>query len=473
VKAEKWSLQRQFLKKIRDTIQLRFAMKVSERELHFQRKGIETILPVLILIFLMSGWVIMPIRFGFSSKIFFQPHFLAVNAVTLICLVTFIVSKLGYGRLSHYILPGIFLVASIVMLRIPEVMATTPYVPYYAGIVSLVIAGTFLSPNQMVFYFAIFALALAPSMFTSDQPYLEQLHRSLIFFVIAPFVWVMSSFRQKNYQDLEAQNKSLLETANLQSLAQLSGAVAHEINNPLAIISGHAHKMLLKHKKNQLSAEDINEGLDRINTTVFRISKIINGLRKISRKDSSFIFETTAVSTLIEDATALHEESLRNRKIKLKHVASKNELFLECFPVQITQVLINLVGNAIDALDDYENINNRRIEIAVREKKGNILISITNSGPKIRDEIQDKIFTPFFTTKELGKGTGLGLSLCRQIVTAHKGEITLNAKSRLTRFEIRLPKTQSLVQSQNISNSQTRIKDLSLAKSPSQRKIGA
>jgi two-component system sensor histidine kinase DctS len=110
---------------------------------------------------------------------------------------------------------------------------------------------------------------------------------------------------------------------------------------------------------------------------------------------------------------------------------------LECRAVQISQVLLNLINNACDAIS---SLNEKWILINAIERNNLIEISVTNSGPKIPAHIREKLMQPFFTTKEVGMGTGLGLSLSKTIAEAHGGRLYLDLGAENTRFVLELPK---------------------------------
>ena len=107
--------------------------------------------------------------------------------------------------------------------------------------------------------------------------------------------------------------------------------------------------------------------------------------------------------------------------------------------MQISQIFINLIGNAIDAI---EMLTNPWIEISVKNQKDKVVFHVNDSGPRIKDEIANKIMQPFFTTKQIGYGTGLGLSITRSIIQQHGGNFWLDRENPTTRFILELPKKQ-------------------------------
>jgi len=223
-------------------------------------------------------------------------------------------------------------------------------------------------------------------------------------------------------------------------LGGMAGGVAHEINTPLGIIAMLASKL-----RNEMSIENFDknraiQSLDKVEKTVFRIAGIIKGLRHFSRDGSKDPFKSISVNNLIEDTLSLCRERFKNHDIDLKTPDGLDDLKLECRPIEISQVLLNLLNNAYDAV---YGVQKKWIAVEVKDTGDAIKLSISDSGIGIKPQIRDKIMQPFFTTKEVGKGTGLGLSISNGIVESHKGTLVLDLTTDHTRFVVRLPKSQA------------------------------
>lgn len=229
----------------------------------------------------------------------------------------------------------------------------------------------------------------------------------------------------------------LIESSKMSALGEMAAGVAHEINNPLAIINLFSAELM-----DLVSADmpDKQEGLrlcHSIETTTDRIAKIISGLRAFSRDGSQDPFEKVSVHSIIRDVLSLCSEKLKSKKIQLIVPDIPSELTIQCRSVQISQVLVNLLNNAYDALLSVEK---RWIRIDVIDDPHQLIIALSNNGPPIPSEFRAKIFQPFFTTKEVGKGTGLGLSISRGILESHNGQLVQDEKSEFTRFLMTFPK---------------------------------
>src|SRR5262249_54178985 len=135
----------------------------------------------------------------------------------------------------------------------------------------------------------------------------------------------------------------------------------------------------------------------------------------------------------------LCSERLRRNSIQLKIQHGSPNLKIECRSTEISQVLLNLLNNALDAV---QPLDQKWISIDVADAGNDVEIAVTDSGPGIPAHLRDKIAQPFFTTKEIGKGTGLGLSISRGIAEAHHGGLFLDPVCANTRFIVCLPKRQ-------------------------------
>lgn len=241
----------------------------------------------------------------------------------------------------------------------------------------------------------------------------------------------------QNISELKRTQLSLSHTAKMVALGEMSAGIAHEINNPLAFISLNiaAVKQLLK--EIPLNPEMIALFTEKTSDTVKRITSIMNSLRKISH-DSAVTFHFSKLDDILQDALNLCIETMKNRGISLEMNVEKDIEF-ECRAVEITQVLVNLFNNSIYALDDCPE---KIIKINARFIDGNIIITVSDTGPGVPLEIRDKIMDPFFTTKPLGEGSGLGLSISHNIIADHMGTFSIKESKTGVKFVIELPHEQ-------------------------------
>lgn len=244
--------------------------------------------------------------------------------------------------------------------------------------------------------------------------------------------------RRKAEAQLEANRARLISSARLASLGMMAGAVAHEINNPLAIIHASADALVHRAKQEGAVPGDIlvRDG-ERIQQTAKRITKIIRSMRLLAREGSQDKFWPTPVSKIVEEALEVCKERFKNHSVNLLLPSIDPTLSVSCREVQIAQVLVNLLQNAFDAV--MERAQERWVRLDVRVQDDAVVFSVIDSGPGVPQELKTRIMEPFFTTKEVGRGTGLGLSLSRTIVEEHRGKLELTEEAGHTCFSFRLP----------------------------------
>lgn len=232
----------------------------------------------------------------------------------------------------------------------------------------------------------------------------------------------------------EAQEK-MIHSSKLSSLGEMAGGIAHEVNNPLAIIQAKTGFIKKKIEHGKLDHENLIGDLTTIENTVERIAKIIRGLRAFSRNSESDPMVLTPVALLISDTLELCKERFKNNSIRLE-IECHDGFFIQCRATEISQVLLNLLSNAFDAVSI---LSEKWVRIEAAESGKKVRITVTDSGTGIPRKIVDKIMQPFFTTKEVGKGTGLGLSISKGITENHGGQLLYDAATKNTRFTIELP----------------------------------
>jgi PAS domain S-box-containing protein len=237
-------------------------------------------------------------------------------------------------------------------------------------------------------------------------------------------------------REIEHQRQALVHSARLASLGEMAGGIAHEINNPLGIIMGTAGHLKLHMRRQGIQDELLEEGFDRIEETVRRISSIIRGLRNFSRDASDEDFKAVRISDIVQETLELTREKVKNNNVDLQ-CSMDVDAVISCQPVQISQVIMNLLINSMHAVSSLEE---KWISIeAEQTTDGYLKLKITDSGKGISPEHQSKIMEPFYTTKPVGQGTGLGLSISAGIIKTHNGTLDLNAQSPNTQFVITLP----------------------------------
>ena len=264
--------------------------------------------------------------------------------------------------------------------------------------------------------------------------------------------------------ELKKAHELLLQSEKMALVGQIAAGIAHEINNPVGFISSNLESLqkyserllaflatqselvgkycpveeftrieaLRKKGRIDRLAEEVPAMVRESLEGVERIKEIVRNLKGFSRADDNEFVPASINETLSKALNIVRNE--------LKYVATMatdygNLSLTQCLPNQLTQVFMNLLVNAAQAIEGQGEIG-----IRTWQEGGNIYIAISDTGCGIPDEIKKRIFEPFFTTKEVGKGTGLGLPISYDIVQKHSGRITVDSTiGKGTTFTVELP----------------------------------
>lgn len=243
-------------------------------------------------------------------------------------------------------------------------------------------------------------------------------------------------------QLIKRQQSSLIEQSKMTALGQMSSGMAHEINNPLAIISSEAEELLeIAEDEGQVSHQDAQNISENIQKTTHRIAKIIKGLRIFARQEDKSEQHYCHFYELVEEVLTMAEEKFKTSGVKfdiqIPNLQDCQNEVIFANEVQIIQVLVNLLNNAFDATKEQRD---RSILFSWKLLPDSHLITVKDNGPGIDEKNKAKIFDPFFTTKKVGEGTGLGLSLSKSIMEDHKGSLELGHFSEGAEFIIKIPR---------------------------------
>ncbi len=213
---------------------------------------------------------------------------------------------------------------------------------------------------------------------------------------------------------------TLAHAGRLQSMCEMASTLAHELNQPLTAILSFSQASQHVIENEDYDQDELVHTLNRIAVNAKRAGDIISHMRKFIRKEEPST-ESSDINRLISEAMDLVNSELQQHEIEVVFDLQESLPDVPVNPVQIQQVILNLVRNSMEAIDKHTG-NERRITIATRmERPGGIEITVTDTGPGLDAEIQDKIFTTFVTTKP--EGMGIGLSICKSIVEAHGDEL--------------------------------------------------
>jgi two-component system, NtrC family, sensor kinase len=222
-------------------------------------------------------------------------------------------------------------------------------------------------------------------------------------------------------------SEQILHSSKLAALGELSATVLHDIRGPLSLIQMVSEDLeeTLKSDGN-VSKETVEEALENIKKACERIHKLGNHLRNYAREDLQEALEEIEAEELMRNASFLVQQKMRTVGVKffMDIPVELSGVTIHCFPNKMEQVLMNLMSNACDAM---EVCADKKLKLRLSEEKETLTFHVEDTGPGMSEEIQQKIFESFFTTKPKGKGTGLGLKIVRDIVTEHGGELKVTS----------------------------------------------
>jgi len=231
--------------------------------------------------------------------------------------------------------------------------------------------------------------------------------------------WALKSYIER----LESTQKQLIQSEKLNALGQLAASVAHELNNPFSGVLTYS-KLLSK----KVGSDSLNKGealsyLSKIESAVNHCSRIVRGLLDFARQ-SEPVLQPVAMSSVIDQVISLvgHKAEMQGIKLIREEVPPLPQVMADFG--QLQQVLVNLVINAIEAMPNGGKLT---INSSLGEDDW-VKVSVQDTGCGIAPENMEKLFTPFFTTKEQGKGVGLGLAVSYGIIERHGGRIEVRSE---------------------------------------------
>lgn len=245
--------------------------------------------------------------------------------------------------------------------------------------------------------------------------------------------------RTEAEQKLKEHQAALLTAAKMTALGEMAGGIAHEINNPLAVIKGHVEILNGLLSRTDVDAEQKAFFTKRIHTilgAIDRVAKIIQGLRVYARNADSDPLVDVNVQQLLTEVIEFCRTRYSQLSIDFDINGSAKDVLAKLRPLQISQVILNLIHNSFDAV---QNLNEKWVKMDVTALNGFLTIRVTDSGSGITPQVAERMLDPFFTTKEVGKGQGLGLSVSKGIIENHEGTLTYDSFSKNTSFVINLP----------------------------------
>ncbi len=244
---------------------------------------------------------------------------------------------------------------------------------------------------------------------------------------------------RKAQDERERALKMVAQTSKLAAVGQLSAGVAHELNNPLAILQGLTENIELFLQEDPLPVDELRSQIHPMLNAIDRMAKIIASMKSMSHSVRSE-FQFHNLRKIIEEVSFLVEHQVKTQSIEFI-VDVNPSVMIECDPSKVQQIVLNVLSNALHAL--RENSRNPKIKIAsvLYERKSSLDLTIWNNGGPIPTEVQDRLFDPFFTTRRIGEGQGLGLSVAYDIMRDHGGIIEVtSSETDGTAFTLHFPR---------------------------------
>ncbi len=239
--------------------------------------------------------------------------------------------------------------------------------------------------------------------------------------------------------------EQLSQASKMATLGEMATGIAHELNQPLTVMKTASSFLLKKvDDAREIDRDVLHKMSAKINKNVDRATKIINHMREFARK-SEMMLEPVRINAVLENAFEIFSQQLRVRGIEVVWETAEGLPLVMADAGRLEQVFINLIINARDAIEDKwasgeQSRGEDRITLRTGEQNNHVIAEVIDTGVGISEDIKDKMFEPFYTTKEVGKGTGLGLSISYGIIKDYHGEIqVISRKGGGACFRVILP----------------------------------
>ena len=251
---------------------------------------------------------------------------------------------------------------------------------------------------------------------------------------------------QQELRKREHQQSLLIQKSKLESLGRLSAGIAHEINQPVTRLSLGLDNIIVRKSLHKLDDQYLENKCNELFSDIERIRNIIEHIRTFSRDQSSSSMEKIDINDVIKDSVQLIRTQYKNHNVELNFALEENIGHILGNRFKLEQVILNMLSNSKDAVDEkFEKIkdikNKKTIGIRTFSEDNKINIEIEDNGLGIPEKEKEKIFDPFYTSKETDKGTGLGLSISYGIIKEMEGEISVESEiGKFTKMRITFPK---------------------------------
>jgi signal transduction histidine kinase len=312
------------------------------------------------------------------------------------------------------------------------------FMPMY--ITGIVIFLSMLGPTLVYLSPDLFGLLPAENIqqLSNTGKLLQLVFASLL---IAIFTYVFDRRRRQLEEKVRQQSIEILNNSKLAEQGIIAGGIAHEINNPLQVVRFSSERIMKDIEKieDQVLLQRLKRNIERIDKGVSRATTIINSMRNLTSVKDENNIKLITLANLRDDLFNIKESYLSIPKLdfKLAFNIHDGQLGFE-IPLEFEHILVNLISNSVDAIKEQPDISNEIIVEIYIDIDNQLIFTVSDTGSGIPSEFANKIFTPFFTTKEIGHGTGLGLSMAYSIAKEHQGNLEYLGNSPTT-FKAKVP----------------------------------
>ncbi|MEI6092174.1 MAG: CHASE4 domain-containing protein [bacterium] len=269
----------------------------------------------------------------------------------------------------------------------------------------------------------------------------------LLFYIILGYVFASAAIILLSNKIFILQHK-IYQSGKLASLGTIGDGIAHELNNPVTIIDGFTQSLETALQEKKSLTKEIKEYLNSIKTNLLRIRKIVDNIKTFSRSSMDLkSLELKDVNNIVSESIMLFEQQLQNDNIKLELVLHQDLPKTLVDAAKLRVAIHNLITNAREELVEHRENKKKKIKISTNPStdKSTIIIYVEDNGRGVSPEHINRIFDPFYTTKEPGRGTGFGLPLVHGIMRDFKGNVELSSdKNKNTIFKLTLPVTKEI-----------------------------
>ncbi len=247
------------------------------------------------------------------------------------------------------------------------------------------------------------------------------------------------SEQKATHEALMEQRERLARIGRVTTMGEMTASIAHEINQPLTAITMYSQACIRMLDQPDLPVERIQQALTKLNAQTLRAGAIIERIQRFVRNESGDT-EPVDLNAMLTELQQLTSADARLHGVEITYDLAPDLPMVMCDRVQIQQVAINFIRNAIDAMHEVACANGSEVEIGTRPLDDAVEVSVRDSGTGVSDEEKEQIFTAFHTTKS--DGMGMGLSICRSIIDVHGGSLWFrNNPDHGATFGFRLPVT--------------------------------